>query len=138
MDLDSTYKDKFGDPLIRFTLDFTEHEHKQHNFASQLGAKVARAMGVKYTDNPPSGNKYNVINYQSTHLQGGTIMGASPETSVVNRHLQHWDLPNLFVVGASVFPQNASQNPTLTVVALTTWAADAITKRYLKHPGQLV
>jgi gluconate 2-dehydrogenase alpha chain len=138
MDLDPTYKDKFGDPLIRFTLDFTEHEHKQHNFASQLGAKVARAMGVKYTDNPPSGNKYNVINYQSTHLQGGTIMGASPETSVVNQHLQHWDMPNLFVVGASVFPQNASQNPTLTVVALTTWAADTIAKRYLKHPGQLV
>ena len=29
MDLDPTYTDKFGDPLLRFTLDWTDHEHKQ-------------------------------------------------------------------------------------------------------------
>jgi gluconate 2-dehydrogenase alpha chain len=138
MDLDPTYKDKFGDPLIRFTLDFTEHEHKQRDFASQVEVRIARAMGVKYDENRPSGGKYNVINYQSTHIQGGTIMGASPETSVINPHLQHWDVPNVWVVGASAFPQNASQNPTLTVVALTTMAADAIVTRYLKHPDKLV
>jgi gluconate 2-dehydrogenase alpha chain len=138
MDLDPTYKDKFGDPLLRFTLDFTDHEHKQHDFATLTTGKIARAMGVKYDENRPSAGRYNVINYQSTHVQGGTIMGASPETSVVNQHLQHWDMPNLWVLGASVFPQNPSQNPTLTVVALTTWAADAIVNRYLKHPAQLL
>ncbi len=65
-------------------------------------------------------------------------MGASPESSVVNPHLQHWNVPNVWVIGASAFPQNASHNPTLTVLALTYWAADAMINRYLKNPGKLV
>lgn len=137
MDLDPTYKDKFGDPLLRFTLDFTEHEHKQHDFAAQTGIRIAQAMGVKYDPARPSTERYNVINYQSTHIQGGTTMGKSPDMSVVNPHLQHWDMPNLFVMGASVFPQNPSQNPTLSVVAMTMRAADTIVKSYLKNPGKL-
>jgi gluconate 2-dehydrogenase alpha chain len=47
-------------------------------------------------------------------------------------------VPNVFVVGASNFPQNASYNPTGTIGALTYWTADAIVKQYLKSPGPLV
>ena len=42
-----------------------------------------------------------VVGYQSTHIQGGTVMGLSPESSVVNRYQQHWDVHNLWVLGAS-------------------------------------
>ena len=76
--------------------------------------------------------------YQTTHNTGGAIMGADPKTSVVNRYLQSWDVPNLFVMGACAFPQNAGYNPTGTVGALTYWAADAIRTQYLKNPGPLV
>ena len=65
-------------------------------------------------------------------------MGTSPETSVVNPYLQHWDMPNLWVIGASSFPQTGSGNPTLTVLATTYWAADALIGKYLKNPGRLV
>lgn len=65
-------------------------------------------------------------------------MGGEPKTSVVNRYLQHWDVPNLFVMGASAFPQNPANNPTTTVGALTYWAADAIQTRYLNNPGRLL
>ena len=75
--------------------------------------------------------------YQSTHLNGGGIMGTSPDRSVVNPWLQHWRLPNLWVVGGSAFPQNGSGNPTLTILALTLLAADGMIERYLKHPGGL-
>jgi choline dehydrogenase-like flavoprotein len=34
-------------------------------------------------------------------------------------------VPNLWVIGASAFPQTASGNPTLTALALTYRAADA-------------
>ena len=47
-------------------------------------------------------------------------------------------MPNVFVIGASAFPQNASYNPTDTVGALTYWALDAIKNKYLKSPGPLV
>jgi gluconate 2-dehydrogenase alpha chain len=138
MDLDPTYTDKFGDPLLRFTLDWTEHEYKQRDFAAQIQAKIAHEMGAKFDEGKPSRARYNVINYQSTHIQGGAIMGTSPETSVVNRYLQHWNMPNLFVIGASAFPHNAAPNPTLTVLALTYWATDAMINRYFKKPEALV
>jgi gluconate 2-dehydrogenase alpha chain len=64
-------------------------------------------------------------------------MGATPERAVVNPYGQHWQLPNLFVLGASCFPQNASANPTPTVLALTSRTADAVVDRYLKKPGAL-
>ena len=138
MDLDPTYTDKFGDPLLRFTLDWTEHEHRQREVGSELARKIAVAMGAKLDDTRPVRAPYDATDYQTTHIQGGAIMGTSPESSVVNTHLQHWQLPDLWVIGASAFPQNASHNPTLTVLALTTWAADALIERYLKNPGKLV
>ena len=57
---------------------------------------------------------------------------------MVNRYTQCWDVPNVFVSGASLFPQNAGYNPTGTVGALAYWALDAIRDRYLKNPGPLV
>jgi len=44
-------------------------------------------------------------------------MGANETSSVVNMYLQHWRVPNLFVPGASAFPQNPSGNPALTALA---------------------
>jgi gluconate 2-dehydrogenase alpha chain len=66
------------------------------------------------------------------------VMGTDPTTSVLNRYLQSWDVSNLFVLGASAFPQNAGYNPTLTVGALAYWSAKAIREKYLKNPGRLV
>ena len=56
---------------------------------------------------------------------------------LLNPWLQHWQLPNLWVLGGSAFPQNGSGNPTLTILALTLRAADGIVDRYLKSPGRL-
>ena len=64
-------------------------------------------------------------------------MGDDPTTSVVNKACQVWGVPNLFVVGASNFPQNAGYNPTGTVGALAYHTADALVTRYLPSPGQL-
>ena len=81
--------------------------------------------------------RYNVTQYQSTHVNGGAIMGMSPDRSVVNPWLQHWQVPNLWVMGGSAFPQNGSGNPTLTILAITLRAADRLIGSYLKNPGGL-
>ena len=137
MDLDPTYKDHLGDPLLRFTLNWYDNERRMAEFSGPKGLEMARAMGA--TDTLPFGGlqNYDATRYQSTHIQGGTMMGASPEESVLNPWLQHWDVPNLFVLGASSFPQNPSGNPTLTILAQTYRTADAIVERYLKKPGPL-
>jgi len=81
---------------------------------------------------------YDIRPYQTTHNIGGAIMGADPNTSVLNRYLQTWDVHNVFVMGASAFPQNIQFNPTGLVGALTYWAARAIREDYLKNPRPLV
>ncbi len=62
-------------------------------------------------------------------------MGTDPKTSALNRYLQSWDVPNLFVMGATAFPQNAGYNPTGTVAALAYWSAEAIRDQYLEEAG---
>ncbi|NDQ58286.1 MAG: GMC family oxidoreductase [Acidipila sp.] len=137
MDLDPTYRDHCGDPLLRLTLDWHDNERQMAKFMSAKALEMARAMGA--TEVSPAGElrNYDTRIYQSTHLQGGTIMGASPEQSVVNPFLQHWQFSNLFVLGGSTFPQNPAVNCTLTILALTLRSADAVVNRYLKNPGAL-
>jgi gluconate 2-dehydrogenase alpha chain len=137
MDLDPTYKDHFGDPLLRLTLDWRDNERRMAEFVTAKAVEIAREMGAKEITPFPGLHSYDSTRYQSSHVQGGAIMGSSPERSVVNPYLQHWQLSNLFVLGASSFPQNASANPTPTILALTYRTADAVVDRYLKNPAAL-
>jgi gluconate 2-dehydrogenase alpha chain len=138
MDLDPVYKDKFGDPLLRLTLDWRENERRMAEFLTAKAVEIAHEMGAKEVTPFPGLRSYDGTRYQSSHVQGGTIMGSSPDRSVLNPYLQHWQVSNLFVLGASAFPQNASANPTPTILALTYRTADAIVNRYLKNQGALV
>jgi gluconate 2-dehydrogenase alpha chain len=64
-------------------------------------------------------------------------MGTDPTKSAVNTYNQVWDVPNVFSLGASSFPQNAGYNPTGTVGALAYRTARAVVQRYVKNPGLL-
>lgn len=138
LDLDPTYKDAWGQPLLRITFDFPPNDIKMSAYTTQKAVEIAKAMGGRQVVGKPRTGPYDITEYQTTHNTGGTIMGMSPATSVVNRYLQSWDVPNLFVIGASNYPQNASYNPTATLGALAYWAADAIVRKYLKSPGPLM
>jgi gluconate 2-dehydrogenase alpha chain len=138
LDLDPTYQDRFGRPLMRMTIDLHDNEVKQNRFLTDKFAAIIKAMGADQVEKQYRTAPYDVTQYQTTHLNGGAIMGTDPKTSVLNRYLQSWDVSNLFVLGATAFPQNAGYNPTGTVAALAFWAADAIRNRYLKSPGRLV
>ena len=136
LDLDPTYKDRLGRPLLRMTFDFKPNEERMSAYVTERMVPIMRAMGAKQIVATPKKGPWNVVPYQTTHNTGGAIMGDNPRTSAVNRFQQMWDVPNIFVLGASAFPQNAGYNPTDTVGALAYLAADAITKQYLKNPGQ--
>lgn len=136
-DLDPTYKDFAGDPLLRLTIDWQENERKMAEFGIGKATEIAQAMGAKEINPFPGYERYDVRRYQSTHVQGGTVMAASPDRGVVSPYLQHWRMPNLFVLGASTFPNQGSANPTPTILAFTYRTADALVDRYLKKPGML-
>lgn len=102
--------------------------------------KIAEAMNPTVISGAPKseGTHFDTTVYQTTHMNGGAIMGDDPKTSAINRYLQSWDVPNVFVPGASAFPQGLGYNPTGTLAALTYWSARAIREQYLKNPGPLV
>jgi gluconate 2-dehydrogenase alpha chain len=137
-DLDPTYRDAWGLPLLRITYDFTDNDLRMNRYVTDRAAEIGRAMGARTVINAPSRRPFTTTVYQTTHNTGGTVMGADRRTSVVNRYCQSWDVPNVFVVGASNYPQNSSYNPTGTLGALIYWTADALKNHYLKKPGPLV
>ena len=138
MDLDPTYKDALGRPMIRLTYNATENDHKMSRYLVEKMEGVIKAMNPTHYEVHNRPKNFTIVPYQSTHCTGGTIMGADPKSSVVNRYLQAWNAHNLFVQGASVFPQQPGYNPTGTLGALAYWSAKAITEKYLKNPGPLV
>jgi gluconate 2-dehydrogenase alpha chain len=138
-DLDPTYKDATGAPMLRLTFDFKENEHRISTHAAQLIDRLGKSLNpVHITPPAPKVTPYSVVGYQGTHNTGGTIMGSHPGESVVNKFGQSWQVPNLFIAGGSIFPHNSAYNPTSTIGALSFFAADAITQRYVKRPGQLL
>ena len=138
LDLDPTYKDIHGLPLLRMTFDWHEHDKKMSAYITDKALEIARLMNPSKVAIHPVNGKFSIVPYQSTHNTGGAIMGADPATSVVNKFLQSWDVHNVFVVGGSAFPQNSANNPTGTIGALACWTADAIKDFYLPRPGPLV
>jgi gluconate 2-dehydrogenase alpha chain len=140
LSLDPTYKDAFGRPLLRMTFDWHDNEIKASQFLVDKAMQMSKVLDpiALSGDAKKPGTHYNITNYQSTHTCGGAIMGDNPKTSALNRYLQSWDVPNVFVIGANAFPQNNGYNPTGLVGGLAYWAAAAIRELYLKNPGPLV
>ncbi|MBC8986434.1 GMC family oxidoreductase [Pedobacter sp. N36a] len=58
------------------------------------------------------------------HIIGGTRMSKDPKLGVVDQHLIHHQYRNLFVLGAGGFTTFSASNPTLTLSALSLYAAD--------------
>ncbi|MGO4369650.1 GMC family oxidoreductase [Paenibacillus sp. 2TAB19] len=137
LDLDPTYKDAFGDPLIRITFDFEDQDREMAKFLAEKCSGILKEMGADKIDYLKELGPYEIMSYQSTHNTGGVIMGASPADSATNNYCQMWDAENVFVMGASSFPQNAGYNPTATVGALAYRTAEGIMK-YREKGGMLV
>jgi choline dehydrogenase-like flavoprotein len=60
----------------------------------------------------------------SIHECGTARMGSDPANSVLDPHNQCWDAQGLYVTDGACFPSQGSQNPTLTILALTARACD--------------
>jgi choline dehydrogenase-like flavoprotein len=64
----------------------------------------------------------------AAHIQGTVVMGNDPQSSIVDRHLIHHQIRNLLVLGASSYPTASPSYPSLTISALSLWAADHLFK----------
>jgi len=138
VDLDPTYRDRFGFPLLRLTFDWHENDYNLIRYLSPKMREILERMGATNIVTQKELTPYSIAPYQATHCTGGAIMGTDPGNSVVNKYGQVWDTPNVFVVGASQFPQNAGMNPTGTVSALAYLASDGLVNKYVKDPNKII
>ena len=138
LDLDPRFTDAFGQPLLRITYEFHDNDRKLYAYLAQRAIEIMEEMGPTRISSTTELAPYNIHEYQSTHNTGGAIMGDVPENSVTNKYGQLWDAPNVFVTGATLFPQNPGMNPTGTVLALAYQTAEALVEEYLGNQNELM
>ncbi len=133
--IDPQYLDLLGNyrPVIHYNVP--DYMRAAFAAAKSISDQMFARIGVQdYTQYKPTDLNYvtyNNIGYSfngAGHLVGTHRMGASPHDSVVNREQRTWDHPNLFLVGCGNMTTLGTSNPTLTMAALTFWAAENILK----------
>ncbi len=126
--LDKTQKDKWGIPTLRMHVDFDDNDMKMvQDFYVQLSEMLDKAgfKNIKTSDtkrNPGSEN----------HEMGGARMGKDPKTSILNKWNQMHQCSNVFVTDGASMVSTATQNPSLTYMALTARAVDYAVKEMKK------
>ncbi|TKW64982.1 MAG: GMC family oxidoreductase [Paracoccus denitrificans] len=140
LDLDPTYKDRHGRPLMRMTFDWNPNDLRMNQFMKSKMEPLAASMNPDLMQSgfKDIGAHYDVRPYQTTHNTGGHIMSENPAEGVVNRFSQVWGIHNVFATGAGNFVQNTQYNPTGLVGGLAYWTAHAIRTQYLSNPRPLV
>jgi choline dehydrogenase-like flavoprotein len=90
-----------------------------HEQASAL-RELAEVAGVRLTQidetpRPPG---------SAIHECGTAPMGNDPANSVLDPHNQCWEARGLYLTDGASFPSQGTQNPMLTILALTARACD--------------
>jgi choline dehydrogenase-like flavoprotein len=118
--LDKEKKDKWGLPVLAMDCEIKENEIKMRKDMIEDAKEMLEAAGVKnvYTYD----NEYFLG--QGIHEMGTARMGHDPKTSVLNKHNQVWDAPNVFVTDGASMTSAACVNPSLTYMALTARAVN--------------
>lgn len=104
-------------PQIDYRLD--DFAEKGLAEARRVLDQIFDAVGVTFREH---GAEF----FGAGHVMGTYRMGADPRTSVVDPEQRTHDHPNLFLLGSGVFPTVGTANPTLTIAALSLWAAEII------------
>jgi gluconate 2-dehydrogenase alpha chain len=65
LDLDPTYRDRYGRPLLRMTFDFHANEQKQANYIADICVKIGQAMGADRVVRRAPPQRYSIVPYQS-------------------------------------------------------------------------
>ncbi len=108
--LNSSVKDKWGNPVPNVHFDDHENDIRMRDHAHGQGEAVYKAAGaVKTFRTPP---------YPSTHNLGTCRMSANARDGVCNKWGQTHDIKNLFISDGSQFTTGGAENPTLTIVTL--------------------
>ena len=112
--------DKNGLPTIVFDAQFGENEKVMKADWVQEAQEMLDKAGFRNIESFDS----NAVLGGGIHEMGTARMGHDPKTSVLNKHNQVHEVPNVFVTDGACMTSSATQNPSLTYMALTARAAN--------------
>ncbi len=117
--LHPTRKDKWGMAIPHINCSYGDNDRKlvaaaQADAEAMMKAAGAVILGKGKGPSAPG---------QTIHEMGTAHMGLDPKTSVLNQYNQAHDIPNLFITDGAAMASTATQNPSLTYMALSARAA---------------
>lgn len=123
LDLDPHQRDRsgLGLPVVRITFDLQSNEQRLAAWMEEQSEAILRAMGATRCWRGP-----RLTGVASSHDLGGCRMGLDPAESVVDAELRVHDTPGLYVFSGAIFPSCPGINPTLTLWALCSRAAERL------------
>jgi gluconate 2-dehydrogenase alpha chain len=143
-DLDPHYTDIYGDPLTRVTADGVDANNYNLNaHITPLLAPILTKMGASSVTTHPGAASlaaagHTIGQENSYHHKGGTRMGASSSTSMLNKWQQSWTTSNLFITGETAMPFADGITAGTHAIGPQCYLAAEGIRKYLASPGPLV
>jgi len=122
--LHGSEKDQYGLPIPVVNFEDHANDAAMRNHAYKAGRAVYEAGGATKV--------YERLPFASTHNLGTCRMAANPRDGVVDASGRAHDVANLYISDGSQFTTGATENPTLTIVALAIRQAGIIGDRMAK------
>jgi len=135
-EIDPNVVDKFGIPVLRFHVKWSDHEIKQAKHMKETFKEIMHNMGAVITwggDDGPENNYGLETPGKIIHEAGTVRMGNDPKRSSLNKWSQAHDCKNLFCVDGGQFVSQADKNITWTILALSMRASEYIIDQMKKN-----
>lgn len=125
----SNYKDELGIPKPQIKMKVDDYSKKGIEFTQSVIKQLFTILKApQHSWEFTAKDSYS----GSGHIMGTCKMGDNPKTSVVDKECRAHDHKNLFIVDASVFTTGSTANPTVTIAAISLYAADKIISQLKK------
>src|SRR5690606_38130588 len=118
--LDPDKKDKWGIPRLKISVDYDDNDERMiKDFLEQMTEMYTAAgfSNIRTRDDKRAPGL-------DIHEMGGVRMGHDPRTSLLNKWNQLHACKNVFVTDGACMTSTATQNPSLTYMALAARAVD--------------
>lgn len=113
-------KDKWGVPLLNFSIDYDDNDVKSMQDFLQVGSEMLEKAGCTNIRQHDSKQAPGL----DIHEMGGVRMGHDPATSLLNKWNALHHCKNVFVTDGACMTSTSTQNPSLTFMAITARAAN--------------
>lgn len=120
VELSAEEKDGWGLPLVKITFSYRDNEYRMMDDIRDSAEEMLYNAGFTQVNS----FNYDKAGGTTIHEMGTARMGKDPRTSVLNGFNQVHAVKNVFITDGSCMTSSASQNPSLTYMALTARACD--------------